>query len=62
MGHWTPMGIEPTDYHDDDDEKTVIAPIYLKSWQYSCLFSKTDTASQFRVKLQVQVVTVPANV
>ena len=19
MGHWTPMGIEPTDYEDDDE-------------------------------------------
>jgi len=22
MGHWTPTGIEPTDYDDDDDRVT----------------------------------------
>jgi len=24
MGHWTPTGIEPTDYDDDDDDDVVI--------------------------------------
>ena len=25
MGHWTPMGVEPTDYDDDDDPIIEIA-------------------------------------
>ena len=42
MGHWTPTGIEPTDYDDDDDfynashsmslsEAFAIKPIYTVS-------------------------------
>ena len=24
MGHWTPMGVEPKDYDDDDDEDKMV--------------------------------------
>jgi len=24
MGHWTPTGVEPKDYDDDDDDQNVI--------------------------------------
>ena len=55
MGHWTPMGIEPKDYDDDDDiltqkvsgkkiigiENTYIGSARMMSLKYMCI-TETD--------------------
>ena len=30
MGHWTPTGVEPKDYDDDDDDFVVLWAILIK--------------------------------
>src|SRR6218665_1219522 len=44
MGHWTPTGIEPTDYNDDDDDAPVRSSLAAKAQvtnKSSCIYKVT---------------------
>ena len=47
MGHWTPTGIEPTDYDDDDDLYTIsYTYMYIMYIHLHDYYLNTETTSR----------------